>query len=491
MQDQDRRSFLKMSAGLTAASILGLTQCSGTPERPNVILIIGDDISWNDIGCNGHPTVRTPNIDRLASEGLRFTNTFLTASSCSPSRCSIITGRYPHNTGAAELHTPLPQNQIPFPQILKQNGYYCAQGGKWHMGDTPRAAFDDIQDKWDGKEDPGAEGMWLPQLQNRPKNKPFFMWLASIDAHRDWDDKITLERHDPDDVVVPRYLADQIPTRTDLAKYYDEIARLDFHVGEIEKELARQGVAENTIIIFMADNGRPFPRCKTRVYDSGMKTPFIIKWPKGIRRKGSVCESLVSAIDIGPTVLKLCGLTAGESFQGHSFAPLLTNPRKPFRNVVFSEHNWHDHEALERMARTSDYLYVLNERPQYPNCGPADSNHSLSQEDLIALNKVGALSPEQRDSFIAPRPGEELFDVRRDPEQFENVAGKSDFAAALTEMRELMKRWRKETGDTSPEKLTADWYARITGDPLDIERVRGEMPGAAKNATSIKTKGPF
>lgn len=491
MRQQSRRRFLKnIGATMLASAASPLVRCSGKNTRPNIVFIIGDDISWNDLGCYGRRTIRTPNIDRLASEGVRFTSAFLTASSCSPSRCSIISGRYPHNSGAAELHTPLPADQIPFPLRLKESGYYCAQGGKWHMGPDAKRAFDDVRDKW-GKEDPGAEAEWLPLLQNRPKDKPFFMWFASFDAHRGWDDKIFLPRHDPAQVHVPKYLADAAPTRADLSKYYDEIARLDYNVGAVEEELEKQGVADNTAIIFMADNGRPFPRCKTRVYDSGMKTPFIVKWPNGVKKSGAVCNSLISAIDIAPTILELCGVTADDSFQGTSFADLLKYPKKQFRKYVFSEHNWHDFEALERMVRSENYLYVVNERPQFPNCGPADSNRSASQSDLDSLQNAGALSPEQSDIFMAPRPAEELFDLKNDSEQFTNVAFDPAYVDALNEMRSVMAHWREETADTSPEHLTPDWYARFKGTPLDIKRTRGEMPGAAKDAVHINASGPF
>ncbi|RKX41375.1 MAG: heparan N-sulfatase [Verrucomicrobia bacterium] len=490
---------LKLTKGLVLEHDVYLTigtleeireRFSKVQERPNVVLIIGDDISWNDFGCYGNSGIRTPNIDRLAGNGMRFDNAFLTASSCSPSRCSIIAGRYPHNTGAAELHTSLPGDQIPFPLRLKENGYYCAQGGKWHMGEETKRAFDEVRGGRGG-DDPGAEGEWLPLLKNRPMDRPFFMWFASVDAHRGWDGKTSLKHHDPAKVQVPKYLVDTQDTRQDLANYYDEIARLDYYVGEIEKELEQQGIAEKTIIIFMADNGRPFPRCKTRVYDSGMKTPFIVKWPKGIKKAGRSCDSLVSAIDIAPTILEWCGIPVEDSFQGRSFASLLENPEQPFRRFVFSEHNWHDHEALERMVRSKDYLYVVNDRPRFANCGPADSNRSDSQRDLNSRVDSGELTPEQKDIFLAPRPREELFDLKTDPEQFRNVAADPDHAEALREIRRVMQRWRKETADTSPDNLTPDWYTRFTGLPLDIERTRGEMPGAAKSAEKVNAKGPF
>ena len=163
--------------------LLALVICLTTPaaaDRPNFILFLADDISWDDIGCYGHPTIKTPHIDRLAAHGLRFTNAYLTTSSCSPSRCSIITGRYPHNTGAPELHTSLPAGQVLFPELLKVAGYHTVLSGKHHMGNNANPAFSKIS-KGKG---PGKEGDWVQLLKDRPKDQPFFCWYASTDAHR-------------------------------------------------------------------------------------------------------------------------------------------------------------------------------------------------------------------------------------------------------------------------------------------------------------------
>ena len=141
--------------------------------------MIADDLGWNDVGCYGHPHIRTPNIDRLARQGLKFTHAFLTCSSCSPTRCSIMTGRYPHSTGAAELHQPLPPDQVVFPGLLKTAGYYTASAGKWHLGPAPKVHFDAVV----GGGPIGCEN-WVKTLKERPKDRPFFLWLASIDPHR-------------------------------------------------------------------------------------------------------------------------------------------------------------------------------------------------------------------------------------------------------------------------------------------------------------------
>jgi arylsulfatase A-like enzyme len=462
---------------LTSCACLFLFFNTKADKKPNFVFIIADDVGWNDIGCYGNKVVKTPNIDKLAKEGIQFTNAFLTASSCSPSRCSIISGKYPHSNGAAELHTPLPANEIPFPFLLKENNYYTAQAGKWHLGPNVHRAFDLYTDNNGYNNGNSGSDNWVPFLKDRPQDKPFFFWFASHDAHRPWGADDFHITHNPDEIEIPIYFADTPETRQDIASYYNEIARFDFFIGEVRKELERQGILDNTIIIVMSDNGRPFPRCKTRVYDSGMKTPFIVFWPKGIKDKGKISENLISAIDIAPTILELAGVKIPDEYQGKSFSTILKNPTASVRNVVFSEHNWHDYEAHERMARTKDFLYVLNSRPNLTNCGPADSKNSPTQHALNRVRDAGNLSPAQADIFISPRPHEELYDIKNDELQLVNIASLPAYQAKLGEMRKLLKNWQHNTEDTVPEKLTPDWYDRETGKALDIERKRGTMPG--------------
>ena len=450
-------------------------------KKPNIIFIIADDVSWDDIGCYGNPAVRTPNIDKIAKQGIRFDNVYLTASSCSPSRNSIISGRYPHNTSAAELHTPLPAEQIPFPLLLKESGYYTVQAGKSHFGAPALRAFDKAYEGQEGGT--GAEERWVKCLQERPKDKPIFAWFAAIDAHRPWQADNFGTPHDPAKVVVPPYLADTETTRKDIASYYNEIARFDFYIGEVVQELKRQGIEKNTLIMIMADNGRPFPRSKTRVYDSGMKTPFIVKWDDGILRPGSISKSMVSVIDIAPTLLEIAGVKSPAEFQGRSFATLFEKPEFNFRQYVFSEHNWHDYEAHERMVRSKNFMYVLNSRPNLSNHGPADSNNSPSFTDLKDLRNKGKLSHAQNDIFIVPRPYEELYDCDKDPLQMLNVASLPEYQQELKALRATLANWRKETKDDTPENLTKDWFDRETGKPLGKDKqTRGQMPGIKAKA---------
>ncbi|HOC70919.1 MAG TPA: sulfatase-like hydrolase/transferase, partial [Candidatus Hydrogenedentes bacterium] len=262
-----RRCFLTAVGAGSLASLLPVSVSSAAQDtRPNFVFILADDVSWDDLGCYGNTGIKTPHLDRIAREGLRFQNAYMVTSSCSPSRCSMITGRYPHNHGAPELHTELPLDQVTFPQRLRDTGYHTVLSGKNHMGDV-RRAFEVIS-KGKG---PGKEEDWVTQLRERPQEKPFFCWFASTDAHRDWQFDENAPRYATKDVTVPPYLFDGPKTREDFTGYYHEISRLDHYVGAVCEELERQEVLDNTYLVFCADNGRPFPRCKTRLYDSGIK----------------------------------------------------------------------------------------------------------------------------------------------------------------------------------------------------------------------------
>ena len=180
--------------------------CEKSNKNPNIIIFIADDVSWDDLGCYGNLDVKTPNIDYLANNGLIFKNTYLTTSSCSPSRNSILTGRYPHNTGAAELHTEPPIEMISLPELLKNNDYYTLQADKFHMGEYAKRGFNEIHDEIKINGD-GGEDYWNFAVENRPINKPFFMWFASYDAHRKWGQNKFSGTHDPEELKIPKYLS--------------------------------------------------------------------------------------------------------------------------------------------------------------------------------------------------------------------------------------------------------------------------------------------
>jgi arylsulfatase A-like enzyme len=380
---------------------------------------------------------------------------------------------------------------ISMPEVLKLNGYFTALSGKWHIGDYAKRGFEVISQTYQEIGNSGSDS-WVKVLQERPRNKPFFMWFASLDAHRDWGENQYSGTHNPDSIVPPFYLHNGTETRNDLSKFYDEVHRFDVRIGEVLTELDKQGELENTLIIIMSDNGRPFPHSKTRVNDRGMKTPFIVYWPNGVKNEPQISNSLISAIDIAPTILDIAGIRIPESFQGMSFLPIIKEPSKEFRNYVFAEHNWHDYEAHERMVRSKHFMYILNSRPNLSQLGPADAVSSPSFHELLKIKETGSLSAVQADIFMIPRPKEELYDCTKDSLQLLNVASVPRYLDELNNLSNILHKWMEETDDNIPDSLTKDWYLRVPGYiGTESKELRGEMPGASRNAVKNNIKGPF
>lgn len=442
-------------------------------ERPNVVLVIADDMAWNDCGAYGHPHIQTPHLDQLAQQGMRFDQAFLTTSSCSPSRSSIITGKYPHQTDAEQLHWPLPGYNTTFVELLKAKGYWTAQSGKWHLGEAVKDRFDlvkaggsDADKERTPRDGSGAED-WVQTLREAPTDQPFFLWLAAFDPHRAYREGSIPRPHTVEEVVVPSYLPDTREVRQDLALYYDEISRLDAYVGELWQELKAQGREENTCILFISDNGRPFPRDKTTLYEGGIRTPFIAYWPDQIKA-GSTSDALVSSLDIAPTCLALAGVEIPSFMEGISLVPLLEDPSTAveLHSFVVAEDHWHDHDDFGRAIRTDRFKYIRNFYPELPNTPPADALKGMAYNSMLDLKEKGELTTAQNRIFLPERPPEELYDVKEDPEELNNLVEDEAYREVLGEMRERLSRWQKDTGDKLPEKRTPDEYDRVTGDPL-------------------------
>lgn len=477
---------------------LSLVATLSAAPRPNFVVIIGDDISAGDLGCFGNPGIRTPNIDRLAADSRVFDNAYVTISSCSPSRCSIITSRYPHNLEtASELHGVLPSGIPLLPKLLRDAGYHTVQSGKAHFGDNPGQVTGTLREAFDVMGDgdrttpgggTGGEGRWVDRLRERPRGRPFFMWFASHDAHRVWDADSFTGMARPADVRIPPGLVDTPQTRADLAHYYDEIMRLDYHVGEVMGELKRQHILDETMVIFLTDNGRPFPHSKTRLYDDGVKTPLLIRAPTVVSQPGR-STSLVSTIDIAPTILELAGIERPVTYQGVSLLPVLREPHSTVRDYVFAEQNWHNFTAHVRMVRRGDLVYMRNAWPNLPLPGASDTFYTPSAEALKTLRSDGTLTSLQSDVFLAPRPSEEFYNLAADPAQQNNLALSPEPSTALTELRAVLDQWTKETGDTVPVHPTASNIELATGRRLELHR--GEPPGASASAARINAPGPI
>ena len=454
---------------------------------PNLVLIIADDMNWDDCGAYGHPAIRTPNIDRLAAEGLRFKHAYLTTNSCSPSRSSILTGKYPHNTGAEQLHWPLPEGSQTFSAELRKLGYYTAAAGKWHLGDAVRDHFDRIYEastagfvlpsgedgqpaKMIAKQPSGCED-WEQAIEDRPRDRPFFFWLAALDPHREYTDGALDPPHRAEDVIVPAHLPDTADVREDLRLYYDEIGRLDSYVGKVVAKLEDQGVADNTLILFISDNGRPFPRDKTTLYDGGIRTPWIVRWPQVVK-PGVTTGALVSAVDIAPTFLAVAGATSSLATEGQSFAGVLDDPTQPHRQFAFAEDHWHDYEDHARSVMTPQYKLIRNDYIDLPPTPSADAGRGLSWQNMLRLQQEGKLLPHQQTCFQSPREKWELFDLQRDPGELHNRIDDPAYQSVRDRLKDALERWTNRTGDYLPTRRTPDEFDRVTGEPDHSVRVR-------------------
>ena len=418
---------------------------------PNFLIFIADDLGM-DLGCYGNEHIKTPNIDRLAETGLKCEKTFLTAPQCSPSRISILTGKYPHTTRTEDLHTPLPDGVNFITTFLRQGGYITGSNGKTHWGPNGDKQFD-----WYN------EGLnTFDTFLKIAKGKPFFFWTGFFDPHRPYHKGAISDAHDPDRVMVPRHLVNDRRTRNDIAQYYDEISRMDSIIGTYMEILDRENLLKDTYIIFLSDNGAPFPREKGTLYDTGIQTPFIITGPAV--PKGEIYDGLMSTIDIAPTILELAGLAIQDDLPGMSFSPLLEGDLMIAPEFVFSERNWHDCDEHMRCIRTDQYKLILNAYTERPHGTPADLSNSDSWFSLLEGQDKGEITMEQSLIFAVPRPSVELYDLNIDPDEYHNLASHQDYRQISEYLLVKLQEWILNTDDFPPTFRTRrDHTDRISG----------------------------
>ncbi|AZN39366.1 sulfatase-like hydrolase/transferase [Paenibacillus albus] len=422
---------------------------SNQGSRPNVLWISLEDTSPR-FGCYGDAVASTPNIDRLAEEGVRYTNAYSTAAVCSPSRAAIITGMYAtsigahhHRTSAPEHteYTPTPYEVVPppyvktFTEYLRANGYYCTNNEKTDYQFTaPITAWDDN----------GRTAHW----RNRGDGQPFFAVFNLMNTHESgmWRTYDSLSTN-PVAVSLPPYLPDTQKSREVLALHYDNIKLNDNRVGELLQQLEEDGLKDNTTVFIWSDHGEGLPRHKRWLYDSGIRVPLIIRWPGRIE-PGTTNEQLVSMIDLGPTVLQLAEVPVPMHMQGQPF--LKANAEvMPERKYVYAARDRHDEGYdMVRAVRDRQYKYIRNfyiEKP-YFEWVPYGHYHGIMQE-MWRLYALGELNPLQKALITGGRPPEELYDCVNDPHEIHNLAGDSNYSEVLTRLSGELDRWRTRVGD--------------------------------------------
>ncbi|MDR2037453.1 MAG: sulfatase [Bacteroidales bacterium] len=440
-------------------------------EKPNIIVFIADDAGM-DFGCYGNKNIHTPHIDQLAASGLKFEKAFLTSPQSSPSRTSMMTGMFAHTIGTEDLHTPIDENTRMIPSYLKEAGYRTGVMMKTHWGNNGDRQFDwvDPGKGWYKEEPISNNNPVLSRYKaflDQDKKQPFFLWVGFIDPHRPYHTEGNVQQNDPNKVTVPPYYVDDPSTRRDLADYYDEISRLDRHIGIMMKELEDRNLLDNTVIIFLSDNGMPFPRAKGTLYDAGIQTPLIFSW-KGKIQGGSVHRNgLVSTIDLAPTILDLAGMDIPEEMYGKSLSPLLYHPSERGREYIFAERNWHNCDEYIRCIRTEKYKLIYNAYYELPHGTAIDLSTSPTWYALKKVQKEDMLTKEQRNIFICPRPMIEIYDLQKDKYELNNVADEQPYLAEGKKLVSMLLKWQKDTGDHPYwKRRRPDQNDRITGFPF-------------------------
>jgi arylsulfatase A-like enzyme len=435
--DISRRGFVTSAAAPLAAR----EGPSGAP--PNLVLLISDDHSHEDLGVNGNPGLATPNLDRLAAGGMRFTHCFATSPQCSPNRSAILTGATAHTTSTSRLHTPMPPWETTIVDLLKRRGYFTAAAGKVHQGKE----FDRRWDYYAGAKTPLERF-----FDAAPRQRPFFLHVGFTDPHRPYQPGAFSPPHDPAKVRVPGFLPDRPEIRADLANYAGAIARLDGDCGRVLESLRSRGLLENTLVIFTADNGMPFPRAKGTCYDPGVRVPMIASWPGRIA-PGSVCGSLVSHIDLAPTWLAAAGAEPLAKAQGRPLLDLLSGRTDGPRTEVFAERNWHDNFDPIRAVRTARHKLIFNAAPHFPYRPAWDLEDSPTWQSMV--RQRGGLSERHLQMFAPARPVIELYDLEKDPDEFNNVAEDPAYRDVRRELAARLSRWMQETYDYLPPGVSA------------------------------------
>jgi arylsulfatase A-like enzyme len=440
-------------------------------KQPNIIVFVADD-SGLDYGCYGNPYIQTPNIDKLAKSGIKFNNAFNTCPQSSPSRISMMTGMFAHTLGVEDLEEEIDENTPMIPSFLKQAGYYTGAILKTHWGENGTKQFDFY---YSGRKELYSESYMTKankfyvnyqRFLKQANDKPFFLWVGFIDPHRPYKEPITDKIHSPEKTVLDPVMVDAPRTRQDIADYYDEIHRLDQHIGAMLKVLEEQEKLENTVVLFLSDNGLPFMRGKGFLYDQGIHSPFIVSWPGKIKPESIHSNGLVSFIDIAPTILDIANIEKPQNFYGESIKPILLNPSLKGRTEIYAERNWHVDEEYQRTIRTEKYKLIYNGYPNMPASG-LDPSKSPYWYDLIGAKRANKLSYAQSLFFEFPRPSVELYDLEKDPQEQHNLAFEEEFLPIEKKLMLKLREWQKQTKDTDVKaKEKPDGFDRITGAPL-------------------------
>jgi N-sulfoglucosamine sulfohydrolase len=434
---------------------------SSFAAKPNILFLLSDDHSYPFLSCYGDKNVKTPTLDQLAAEGMKFHRFFTTAPQCVPSRASLMTGRSPVAARITRFSSALAKDEITLPELLRsQAGYFTGICGRsYHLDGSGKHASPEMQEIFEKHQlrtfaervdflNVCADGLVASKLEEfldlKPADKPFFMWANFSDPHHEWNAPAEY-RPDPATLKLPAHWPDLPGVRAQLADYCAEVNRLDHTIAGVLEVLKKRVLLDSTVIVFIGDNGAALPHGKGALYDPGCNVPCVVRWP-GVVKPGTESRELLSGEDLAPTLLAAAGLAPGSEMSGVSFLPLLKGETHEPRKHIFLERGPHGNTPvvlgmsnsgydLSRAVRSDHYKLIYNCTPWLPYA-PVDSAGGPAWKQMREAREQGKLSAALVTTyFTTPRPVYELYELDADPSELNNLSGKPGLAAVERSLR--------------------------------------------------------
>jgi N-sulfoglucosamine sulfohydrolase len=418
---------------------------AGKAKLPNFLFVIADDCTHRDIGCYGGQAL-TPNIDHLATEGMRFTQCFQAAPMCSPTRHNIYTGLYPVKSGAYPNHTFVKDGTKSVVHYLKPHGYRVALSGKTHI--SPKAAF---PFEYSGGKNPDLQAIDKLFKESKEAGTPFCLFACSNEPHTPYTMGDT-SKYDADKLSLPANFVDTPETRAEYVKYLAEISYYDWQVGECLKLLDKHGHADNTLVVVVSEQGSSFPFAKWTCYDSGLQSAMIARW-SGRIQAGATSHAMVEYVDLLPTVLNSAGLKLPKVLDGRSFLPVLTGQATEHKDFVFGLmttrgiNNGSDYYGI-RSVRSDKYKYIVNLTPEVKF-----QNACVKLPSFTSWKKKAAAGDAAAAAIVRRyehRPAEELYDVTQDKLEWKNLADDPALSDVKAKLKNQLAMWMAAQGDKGP-----------------------------------------
>lgn len=461
---------------LTLATLCAVSVANAevNKETPNILLILSDDHGAEDSGVYGNPVIQTPNIDNLAAEGMRFTGVFATAAICAPSRQSVYTGLYPMRHGGHRNHTEVKPETLSLPHYFEPLGYDVFLAGKEHFGPSEAFPFKQLKKSKNTLTDSNsllAKYFKSSSALFNDNEKPFFLLVATSLPHtrfgfnEGYPDTVNYQ---PKEIPLPPYLIDTPETRVARAGYYELVSQLDTDIGQLLSLLQQSPAKDNTIVIYTSDHGAGFAFEKWTNYDAGIRVPLIVKWPNHIA-SNTQTESLVSLVDILPTLMEIAGGKAPDNIDGKSFLPVLTGKRASHRDVVFATHttlgirNASDATPI-RSARSQRFKYIRNLNPEGTFTNNVTEKGQGGWFSWLERAKTDTFAKQQTERY-QNRPAEEFYDLEKDPYELSNLAGNPQFKKQQDNLSKQLDVWMEQQKDQGLDAPVTDmnmpWWQRI------------------------------